>query len=240
MNLLLLDERDFPAGVPPHSARARVRGRRHRHIVAVHRAAPGDLLCAGLLGGRVGTARIVALDEEAAELEVELDRDPPPKLPLTLVLALQRPKVFARLLSLAASLGVARIEVANAWRVDKSFWKSSALDPSAVDRALRNGLEQSRDTVAPPVRAHRLFRPFVEDELPALADGTVALAGHPTAAAPCPRGLAGPATLAVGPEGGFTDFEIERLAAAGLTPVSLGPRALRSEAALAALVGRLF
>jgi 16S rRNA (uracil1498-N3)-methyltransferase len=46
--------------------------------------------------------------------------------------------------------------------------------------------------------------------------------------------------LAVGPEGGFTDAESERLRAAGFTPVRLGPRILRTQhagpAALAILL----
>jgi RsmE family RNA methyltransferase len=240
MNLLLLEDEDFPDGPPPRSERARIEGRRHRHVLAVHRAAVGDELCIGLLDGRMGTAHIVGLDSTAAELDVVLDRYPPPKLPVTLVLALQRPKAFARVLSLAASIGVARIEVINAWRVEKSFWKSSAVDTASIARALRLGLEQSRDTVPPPVRLHRLFRPFVEDELPGLANTTTGLVAHPPARSPCPRALDGPVTLAVGPEGGFLDYEIERLAAAGLNAVSLGQRALRTEVALAALLGRIF
>jgi 16S rRNA (uracil1498-N3)-methyltransferase len=46
---------------------------------------------------------------------------------------------------------------------------------------------------------------------------------------------AGPVTVVVGPEGGFTPGEADRLRAAGYHPVSLGPFTLRFEtAALAA------
>ena len=48
-----------------------------------------------------------------------------------------------------------------------------------------------------------------------------------------------PLVLAVGPEGGFNDFENQLLERAGLTPVSLGRRVLRTEFALAALLTRL-
>ena len=58
---------------------------------------------------------------------------------------------------------------------------------------------------------------------------------------PCPRGpLERSVTLAIGPEGGFNDFEVEKLAAAGLEPVHLGGRILRVDAAVSALLGRLF
>lgn len=42
---------------------------------------------------------------------------------------------------------------------------------------------------------------------------------------------AGPTCLLVGPEGGFTDGEVARAAAAGAVPVSLGGRILRTETA---------
>ena len=63
---------------------------------------------------------------------------------------------------------------------------------------------------------------------------------HPGAPEPCPRALAEPATLAVGPEGGFIAEEIASLERAGFAPVSIGPRVLRVETAVAALIGRLF
>jgi 16S rRNA (uracil1498-N3)-methyltransferase len=42
---------------------------------------------------------------------------------------------------------------------------------------------------------------------------------------------AGPTTLLVGPEGGFEEGEARAILAAGFTPVSLGPRVLRTETA---------
>ena len=52
--------------------------------------------------------------------------------------------------------------------------------------------------------------------------------------------LAAPITLAIGPEGGWVEAEVQSLLRAGLQPIDLGPRILRTETALAALVGRLF
>jgi len=47
-------------------------------------------------------------------------------------------------------------------------------------------------------------------------------------------------TLAIGPEGGFIAEEIASLAKVGFQPVVLGPRILRVETAVAAILGRLF
>ena len=107
------------------------------------------------------------------------------------------------------------------------------------------GLEQARDTTLPAIEVRRLFRPFVEEELPfianeSLARDSLALVAHPTAIAECPRHVARPVTLAIGPEGGFIDREIASLERIGFTPVALGPRILRVETAVASVIGRLF
>jgi RsmE family RNA methyltransferase len=47
-------------------------------------------------------------------------------------------------------------------------------------------------------------------------------------------------TLALGPEGGWVEAEVESFRRAGFETVSLGSRVLRTESAVAALVGRLF
>jgi 16S rRNA (uracil1498-N3)-methyltransferase len=93
--------------------------------------------------------------------------------------------------------------------------------------------------VLPQVELRRFFRPFVEEELPAIAKKTLPLVAHPGAAMECPRDVKQAVTLVVGPEGGFIAEEIASLEREGFRPVSFGPRILRVETAIAALVGRL-
>ena len=205
----------------------------------MHRAKAGDSLVVGELNGRIGRGVVSRLDD-ALELEVTLDADPPPKLPLTLVLALPRPKVLNRVIAGATSLGVQRVILINAWRVEKSYWKSPRLSDENLLRQRILGLEQARDTMFPAIELRRLFRPFVEQELPSIAAGSLALVAHPRADAECPRAVPSPVTLAIGPEGGFIDEEIASLARIGFTPVSIGERILRVETAVAALLGRLY
>ncbi len=207
---------------------------------SVHRATLGDDLCVGLLGGRIGKGRVTRLDETELQMDVTLDQPPPSKLPLNLVLALPRPKVLNRVVAAATSLGVGSLHLINAWRVEKSYWKSPRLSEANLLHQRILGLEQARDTVLPDLHLHRLLRPFAEGELPDLARNTQALVAHPGSPEPCPRGLDGPVTLAIGPEGGFIPAEIELLARFGFRSVDLGPRILRVETAVAALVSRLF
>ena len=173
-------------------------------------------------------------------MDVTLDEPPPPTLPLTLILALPRPKALNRVLASATSLGVARIYLINAWKVEKGYWKSPRMAEENLLLQRILGLEQAKDTVLPELHLRRLFRAFAEDELPGLTHGGLALVGHPGAPVPCPRAASGPVTLAVGPEGGWIDAELSTLGAAGFHAVDLGPRILRTETAVAALVGRLF
>jgi len=233
VNLILLFENDFIS-----AERVRLSGRRLRHVLDVHRAAAGDELTVGVAGGRVGRGRVTTLDAETLEMDVALDRDPPAPLPLTLVLALPRPKVLNRVIAGVASLGVKRVFLVNAWRVEKNYWKSPRL-ASLRDQAIL-GLEQAKDTALPSIELRRLFRPFVEDELPAIARGTRALVAHPSASRECPRDVREPVTLAVGPEGGFIAEEIASLERVGFEPVTVGARVLRVETAVAAIIGRLF
>jgi 16S rRNA (uracil1498-N3)-methyltransferase len=114
------------------------------------------------------------------------------------------------------------------------------VQPESLREQLVLGLEQGRDTRLPELLLRPRFRPIVEDELPGMSAGTQALVAHPEAGRPCPRRVAGPVTLAVGPEGGFIPYEIERLEAAGFSAVRLGERILRVESAIPALLGRLF
>jgi RsmE family RNA methyltransferase len=235
MNILLLSPDDLIG-----SSRARVSGRRLQHARDVLKLSVGDELFVGLLGGRMGTGTIVSINDASMEIEVWLDREPPAPLPVTVLLALPRPKVMRRVLFTLTVLGVKRIILFNAARVEKSYWQTPFLLADSVRRQLILGLEQARDIVLPEVLFRSLFRPFVEDEVPGLVHGTVPLVAHPHADAPCPRAIDRPVTLAIGPEGGFVPFEIARFLDAGFTSVNVGQRTLNVETAIPSLVSRLF
>jgi RsmE family RNA methyltransferase len=102
------------------------------------------------------------------------------------------------------------------------------------------GLEQSGDTILPTIRLHRLFVPFVRKELSGEIADKLALLAHPRGTIAVPRNVDQPVVLAIGPEGGFIERELETFQEIGFTAVSLGPRILRVETAIACLVGRLF
>jgi 16S rRNA (uracil1498-N3)-methyltransferase len=235
LNYVLLEREDFVS-----EDRVRLEGRRLLHVREILGSNSGDELRVGLIGGKTGKARVQHVDGNALEMTVRLETEPLNPLPLRLVLALPRPKVLNRTIAAAASMGIREIDLINSWRVEKSYWKSPRLSAENLRLQSILGLEQAGDTILPTIRLHRLFKPFVRDELPKSIGDTLALLAHPRGASDAPRDVRQPVVLAIGPEGGFIEQETETFREIGFTPVSLGPRILRVETALAFLVGRLF
>lgn len=236
MNLILLFQDDFVMD----RQRVSLRGRRHEHVLNVHRASVGDRLSVGLLNGKIGIGAVTRLDNDAIEMDIVLDRDPPPPLDVTLILSLPRPIVLKRILLSASSMGVKRIFLIHSRRVEKSYWNSPILDEERIKEQLILGLEQARDTIMPEVWFRQKFKPFVEDELPDMIKGTLPLVAHPGTSEPCPSQVNRPVTLAIGPEGGFIPYEVEMLEGIGFRSVNIGERILRVETAVPVLLSKLF
>jgi 16S rRNA (uracil1498-N3)-methyltransferase len=234
MNLILLFSDDF---VSPQ--RVILRDRRKAHIETIHRAQAGDKLRIGQLNGLIGTGHVIHLDDQELELDVTFHESPPTPLSLTLLLALPRPKMLKRILQTVSSMGVKNIHLINSYRVDKSFWGSPLLQTEKLQEQLILGLEQARDTIMPTVHLHQRFKPFVEDDLPRISEGTKAFVAHPGVTHACPSEIDQEITLAIGPEGGFIPYEVDKLAECGFLPINLGERILRVETAVPVLLSRL-
>jgi len=234
MNLLLLNSNQI------NGTMAQINGRQLEHLQRVQGLEVGDSLRVGEINGLMGTGFITAIDSHCASLELQLDTPPPKPVPITLVLALPRPKMLRRILQTVASMGVKRIHLIHSARVEKSFWQSPFLSPENTLEQLILGLEQAKDTVLPEIYQHKLFKPFVEDQLTAVIGNSRAIVAHPTATKSCPIAIGEPTTLIIGPEGGFIPYEINKLEALAIEPLSIGERILRVETAVPALISRLF
>ena len=164
--------------------------------------------------------------------------EPPQAANAKVILALPRPKMLRRLLVDIAMLGIKDIVLLASSNVEKSFWSSPLLKAESMNNYLFKGLEQSCDTVLPRVTLENKFLPFVEDKLTDFALGKIILA-HPRAKELCPQPAKEPFTLVVGPESGFTDYEINKFIENGANAVTIGQRHLRVETAATYLLGRL-
>lgn len=244
MNCILLPESDIALPYAQINDPAQI-----THIHKVLNLQLGDTLKIGQLGGNLGTAIINEMTPNNIQLaDVQLDTAPPPKLDVTVVLALPRPKVLRRLIMDMTALGVRDIVLINSYRTQKSYWQSPLL--ARLDEFVLEGLQQGVDTVAPRIRLQKRFKPFVEDELASLIthDAIVAhpyselsltqyLQRHALQSAPSTK-AALPSVVCIGSEGGWIDYEIELLAAQGCQAVHMGSRILRTEAAVNVLLGQ--
>lgn len=238
MNLILLSRNDFPFD-DQHIVR--FEGRRLQHILSIQRAQKGDTLRVGVINGNCGTGLIQSITDSCIEMTVVLDTLPPPPLGLILVCALARPKTIKKVIQCATALGIKKIFFIRTWRVEKSYLNSPLFLPDALAEQCILGLEQACDTMMPSIALKPLFKPFIEDEIPGLIQNSHAIVAHPTSSKGLIRDFNdNTVTLAIGPEGGFVDYEIAMLEKHGFESMSLGKRIQRVEFALPYCVGKLF
>jgi len=214
--------------------------RRATHIRKILGCRCGGVLRVGLLDGPRGTATVIAIRDGGVHLRCRLDEPPLPSTGITLLLALPRPKVMHRLWAPLASLGVERIVLTNAEKVERNYFDTHWLDPGAYRPLLVEGLEQSGDTRLPVVRICRRFKPFIEDESRAYFGEATRLVFHPYGSVPLadhPVPADRPVAIAIGPEGGWGDYEIALLRQYGFECVSFGARTLRTDTAVQAILG---
>lgn len=233
MNLLLIEADEL------RDNRVCLQGRRLQHILNVHRAKTGDKLRVGVINGAMGEAELLSIDSQSATLSVTLNQPPPSPLPLTLLLALPRPKMLKRILQSVTALGVKQLILLNSFRVEKSYWQSPWLEDSRIREQLILGLEQARDTHLPIVSLEKRFKPFVEDRLPDIINQKRCLIAHPVSTQNAPHSLQEEVVLAIGPEGGFIPYEVEKLQQAGFESFHIGPRIQRVETAIPLIIGKL-
>jgi len=236
MNLVLFSNKDFIADNVISIRDAR----RLQHINNIHQITTGEYLKVGLLNGNMGNGEVTYCSSDEIRIAVSLTQSPPAALPVTLVLALPRPKMLKRTLQTIATLGVKKIYLINSYRVEKSYWQTPLLSEESINEHLLLGLEQGCDTRMPEVTLIKRFKPFVEDELQNIVGDTRALVAHPYTDLPCPAQIDYPITLAIGPEGGFIPYEINLLEQCGFSAVNLGDRIMRVETVVPYLLGRLF
>jgi RsmE family RNA methyltransferase len=243
VNLLLFEGGELDAG---DGAFAEVElaadDRRARHLRDVLRARAGQSVRAGVVRGASGRAELLAIDDSGVRLRLSLDGAASAPPPIDLIVAVPRPKVLPRVLAAAASFGVGRIDLVNAWRVERSYLASPRLAADELGAALRAGCEQGGTTWVPDIELHPLLMPFLR-RAPERWPAGHRVVAHPRAASAIetaiPAGTRAPILLALGPEGGWIDRELASFADLGFAAVSLGPAVLRVEAALSAALGQL-
>ena len=235
MNRILFEPGEITDGV------ATFGGVRAEHVRKVLHGEVGQILKTGVLDGKIGTGEIIEMAGD--EIRVRVTHDAEPLAPwVDLVLAPPRPRILKRLLPQLATMGVGRIVLVGAQKVEKDFWGATLLKEENYRPLLVDGLMQGCvSTQVPVIESRRNFRRFVADELDGAFATTRRLVAHPYESGKVDGGKVenGRLLLAIGPEGGWTDEEVSLLEAHGFARYSLGSRILRTDTATIALLAQL-
>lgn len=234
MNIVLLDPRQTESPIWMISAKRQLEHLRTHVNVQV-----GDTLKVGVREGKRYLTEVLSVTEQQIQLQPIHEETVPKKLPVTLIVAMPRPKVLRRLVMDSVTLGVEKIILLHSYRVDKSYWQTPFLQQ--LNQYIDLGLEQAGDTIAPKIEVYKRFKPFVEDILPTLIRADYpAYVAHPYVEMKMPAGIQQGCTVVIGPEGGFIPYEIDLLIKNGCQAVSLGNRIIRTETVIPYVLGRLF
>ena len=218
--------------------RAVMEGEAAHHLGRVLRAQPGQLYELSD-GTSVWLGRIDIVNRD--RLEFELTEQLPsvaPQLETILLLSVVKFDAFEWALEKATELGVSRIVPLAAARSEKALLAAA---PKRSDRWRKILLESSQ-------QSRRLQLPVLEPvakvdvAFGAAADGPRILLSESPEAPPLRQVLSPTSdrsvTLAIGPEGGWTETEFSMARASGFREASLGKLILRAETAvIAALAG---
>lgn len=242
MNIILFnDDALIDADNTGDTSRAiRLTGAAAKHCRQVLNVAIGERIKVGQINGLMGHAIITGIDDNCVYANACLDTPPPKAHPTTLVMAMPRPKAFRRILKNITELGIKRIILINAYKVEKSYWQSPLLNADNINSIMIEGLEQAKDTLLPIIDIQQRFKPFAEDTLPNLCQDKHSFVAHPytleadDSQIKCSGAISShdEKLLVIGPEGGFIDYEVEKLINAGCTPLQLGARIYRVENAI--------
>ena len=234
MNRILFEKGEISSGV------ATFGGVRAEHVLKVLHGEVGQILKTGEVDGPIGTGEITAI--ENGLVTVRLTHDAEALAPwVDLILAPPRPRVMKRLLPQLASLGVGRIVLVGAKKVEKDFWGATLLKEEIYRPLLIDGLMQAGTTALPTISTVRNFRKWLRDDLDGEFTTSNRIVAHPYGADSRPdcAEKSGRLLLAVGPEGGWMDEEVALFEEKGFARYSLGPRILRTDTAVVALLSRL-
>lgn len=221
------------------SGRAALRGEPAQHLGRVLRAEPGQLY--ELSDGKgVWLGRVEAVKRDAIEFAlVEQLPVSEPRLRIALLLSIIKFDRFEWCLEKAVELGVAEIVPLAAARSEKALIAAAAKRSRRWEKILLESAQQAR-RLRPPtlLSAMRPAEAFQDSR----AGLKLFLSERSEAPAICKvlENLPGEsAALAIGPEGGWTDAEVEAARGTGFTEASLGGNILRTETAVIAALAML-
>lgn len=252
MNRILFEKHEIT------DSRAVFSDARAEHVLNVLHGSVGQVLKTGEVDGLAGISVIEEIrglcEREpgsaqrgngllAGEIAVRCSHtEKTPATWMDLILAPPRPRVLKRLLPQLAAMGVGRIVLVGAEKVEKAFWGAQLVKEEVYRPLLVDGLMQCGTTTLPVIRIEKNFRRYAESRMEEEFAGCMKIVAHPPKdGAPLhvlPSDTERP-VVAIGPEGGWTGEEVELLESKGFLRYSLGSRILRTDTATISVIAQL-
>lgn len=209
-----------------------------RHAVRVLRLREGDTMHVTDGQGHLYECRVVEASDKACTVETQRAAS---QIPMSLeetqraaslhlaVAPTKNPSRMEWLVEKAVEVGVGEITLLDCDHSERSFLKTDRLERLALS-AMKQSLHLTLPRIHPAVKLRDWLRTF--------ADGTPALrfiahceADQPRTPLASALEAGRDAVVLIGPEGDFSQEEIDLALACGFRPVSLGPSRLRTETA---------
>lgn len=204
------------------------------HALRVLRMRDGDAITLFNGDGHDYSGRLASVHKGTASVQIDAQEpvDVESPLAVTLVQAIVRSEKMDWIVQKATELGVTQIVPVTSERSEVRLGEERADKRHARwQHVIESACEQCGRSRVPELAMPQSLAQYA-GELPMVADGALRLTLHPEAT----RGLSElvaptSATIAIGPEGGFSDRDLSILDQVGFTRLRLGPRVLRTETA---------
>ena len=246
MNRILFEKAEIADGI------ATFGGERAEHVMNVLHGEVRQIIKTGEVDGPIGTSEILETGEVIKAKVNHIEKSIEPWIDI--ILAPPRPRVMKRMLPQLATMGVGRIVLVGAQKVEKDFWGATLLKEENYRPLLIDGLMQGGTSILPKIECWKSFNRFLREGLSSFTT-TERIVAHPYVEEVVVGSGSGregienstvqPSTfnlkpvLAIGPEGGWTDDEVAKLIENGFRGYSLGSRILRTDTATIALLAQL-
>ena len=158
MNRILFNVEELDA-----DGRATFGGVRAEHVLTILHGEVGQTLKTGVVDGLIGTGVIERIEGEMVTVKCVHDREVPPPW-IDLILAPPRPRAMKRLLPQLAAMGVGRIVLVGAAKVEKAFWGAQLLKEAIYRPLLVDGLMQAGTTALPTIQIERVFGRWLDGD----------------------------------------------------------------------------
>jgi RsmE family RNA methyltransferase len=226
-------------------------GSRARYAVDTHEVQEGQSLKVGVMDGARGEGRVLSVSPEKVTIELNLTASALEPLAVSLIVGVSRPQTVKKVIQSAVMFGVSSLHFVKSEKGEKSYLQSRSLDQDQIEEESLKAMEQVWDSRRPEIGVHRALSYFLKDKLSSVEDATgrpgggeiLKLIAHPGAAAltpaDAPRVVDARTIIAIGPERGWSDREVQLFEEAGFTTIGLGDRVVRVELALVFLLGQL-